>query len=132
MQIKFDISPERATAEFMKDRYTDDELACVERFIESAHDEHLERQKAEKKAEEEYRKARNDDLNNFVLPSPSSDEEDNMEDHKYYVAQKVPIDDQNPYVDLDRMNETYPNIVKEHPMLSRSYRRAATISLTFK
>jgi len=59
------------------------------------------------------------------------DEEDNMEDHKYYVAQKVPIDDQNPYVDLDRMNETYPNIVKEHPMLSRSYRRAATISLTF-
>lgn len=53
------------------------------------------------------------------------------EDHKYYVAQKWAIDENHPYIDLDYMNKTKPNSVKEHPMLSRSYRRAATIPLNF-
>jgi len=58
--------------------------------------------------------------------------DNNKEDHKYYMAEKVPIDDRHPYIDLDKMNRTNPNIVKEHPMLSRSYRRAATIPLKFR
>ena len=56
----------------------------------------------------------------------------NTEDHKYYLAQNVRIDDNHPYVDLDEMNRTQPNSVKEHHMLSRSYRRAATIPLNFR
>ena len=48
------------------------------------------------------------------------------------MAQQWPIDEKHPYVDLDKMNKTTPNSVKEHPMLSRSYRRAATIPLNFR
>jgi hypothetical protein len=53
------------------------------------------------------------------------------EDHKYYIAEKVKLGQDHPYIDLDEMNRTNPSLVKEHPMLSRSYRRAATIPLKF-
>jgi len=58
-----------------------------------------------------------------------SDYESNTEDHKYYLAEKIEHNRQ--YVDLDNLSKTNPKLVKEHPMLSRSYRRAATIPLTF-
>ena len=54
------------------------------------------------------------------------------EDHKYYIAEKVKLGQDHPYIDLDEMNKTNPSLVKEHPMLSRSYRRAATIPLKFR
>ena len=54
------------------------------------------------------------------------------EDHKYYIAEKVKLGQDHPYIDLDEMNRTNPSLVKEHPMLSRSYRRAATIPLKFR
>lgn len=49
--------------------------------------------------------------------------------HKYY---KMNISDYgSAWVDLDRLNTTQNGIVKEHSMLSKSYRRAATINLNF-
>ena len=52
-----------------------------------------------------------------------------QEPHRYYRSD--PIDFTNTWVDLDELNKTQ-GIVKEHPMLSKSYRRAATITLKFK
>lgn len=49
--------------------------------------------------------------------------------HKYY---KMNISDYGTaWVDLDMLNVTANGIVKEHSMLSKSYRRAATINLNF-
>ena len=48
---------------------------------------------------------------------------------KYYSS--IPKSFSDTFVDLDKLNSTTGK-VKEHPMLSKSYRRAATIPLTFK
>ena len=66
------------------------------------------------------------------LNDNNDEEHSTTEDHKYYLAEKVLIDQEHPYINLDEMKEKYPDTVKEHPMLSRSYRRAATIPLTFR
>ena len=57
--------------------------------------------------------------------------DDDKEDHKYYIAEVITSENQ-PYIDLDELNKTTPHIVSEHPMLSKSYRRAATIPLQFR
>merc|ERR1711976_334750 len=57
---------------------------------------------------------------------------DNDTLHKYYMHTIVQGKDY--FYDLDRHNFSGPNMgkVKEHDMLSQSYRRAATINLSFK
>jgi len=50
--------------------------------------------------------------------------------HKYYKSQEH--DFNAAWIDLDEFNQTYPGSVKKHGMLSKSYRRAATISLKFE
>jgi len=54
------------------------------------------------------------------------------EDHyKYYNSTFVPFDGN--WIDLEEWNQTtHPGIVNQHSMLSKSYRRAATIALKFK
>lgn len=55
--------------------------------------------------------------------------------HKYYKKQFVPENKFSDfYRDLDTMNISgaFKGLVKEHSMLSQSYRRAATINLKFK
>ena len=49
--------------------------------------------------------------------------------HKYYKMNTS--DYRSAWVDLDELNTTQNGIVKEHSMLSKSYRRAATINLNF-
>lgn len=55
----------------------------------------------------------------------------NMQEHyKYYNSTFIPFNDS--WIDLEEWNKTtHPGIVYQHSMLSRSYRRAATISLKF-
>ena len=48
---------------------------------------------------------------------------------KYYSS--IPKKFSDTFVDLDQLNRTTGD-VKEHPMLSKSYRRAATIPLSFR
>ena len=48
---------------------------------------------------------------------------------KYYSS--IPKNFSDTFVDLDALNRTTGG-VKEHPMLSKSYRRAATIPLSFR
>jgi len=52
--------------------------------------------------------------------------------HKYYSSKKVHFE--SAWIDLEKWNksESHPGIVQEHSMLSKSYRRAATISLKFQ
>lgn len=57
-------------------------------------------------------------MNSTVGPSDS---------HKYYVGHFVA--DGKSWVDLDKLNQS---LVKEHKMLSKSYRRAATVPLSFE
>lgn len=52
-----------------------------------------------------------------------------QDDVKYY--ENVPASYSDMWVDLDSLNAS-SGIVKEHPMLSKSYRRAATIKLSFR
>jgi len=54
------------------------------------------------------------------------------EDHyKYYNSTFVPFEGN--WIDLEEWNKTiHPGIVNQHSMLSKSYRRAATIALKFK
>lgn len=50
---------------------------------------------------------------------------------KYYKNVTIPFN--NTWIDLEEWNKTtHPGIVYQHSMLSKSYRRAATISLKFK
>jgi len=50
--------------------------------------------------------------------------------HKYYNSSTY--DFKRSWIDLEQWNKTkHPGIVKQHSMLSQSYRRAATIALTF-
>lgn len=52
------------------------------------------------------------------------------DNHKYYSSSTFPF--KNSWIDLNEWNNTkHPGIVHEHSMLSKSYRRAATIALTF-
>jgi len=60
---------------------------------------------------------------------------DNMsrssDDHRYYISEPSPF--QESWINLTEWNSTkHPGIVQEHAMLSKSYRRAATISLKFQ
>jgi len=72
-------------------------------------------------------------LANKTLPDKSIDGTDDTGDgihpdsHKYYVGHFVA--DGGSWVDLDKLNHS---IVKEHKMLSKSYRRAATVPLSFE
>lgn len=50
--------------------------------------------------------------------------------HKYYSSSFVPYE--HTWVDLDVLNSSGKANVQEHKMLSKSYRRAATIKLNFK
>jgi len=51
--------------------------------------------------------------------------------HKYYNSSQY--DFKSSWIDLNEWNKTkHPGIVHEHSMLSKSYRRAATIALTFQ
>jgi len=52
-----------------------------------------------------------------------------MDSHKYYVGHFV--EDSNLWVDLDKLKQQNDSMVKEHKMLSKSYRRAATVPLSF-
>lgn len=57
-------------------------------------------------------------------------ETDSLQDaHKYYVGQFVK--DNSLWVDLDKLKQENDSMVKEHKMLSKSYRRAATVPLSF-
>lgn len=51
------------------------------------------------------------------------------EHYKYYNSSFVPFGPS--WVDLEKWNISNPGIVKTHEMLSKSYRRAATIPLNF-
>lgn len=53
------------------------------------------------------------------------------DEYKYYKQSQIPFEQS--WIDLERWNGTvHPGIVVQHTMLSKSYRRAATISLKFK
>merc|ERR1712141_315589 len=55
---------------------------------------------------------------------------DNTDHHKYYNSTFTSFN--GSWIDLEEWNKTiHPGIVFEHPMLSKSYRRAATIPLKF-
>ena len=54
----------------------------------------------------------------------------NTDHHKYYNSTFTSFN--GSWIDLEEWNKTiHPGIVFEHPMLSKSYRRAATIPLKF-
>jgi len=57
------------------------------------------------------------------------DTKNDTEHYKYYNSSFVPF--RESWVDLENWNQTTPGIVKTHEMLSKSYRRAATIPLNF-
>ena len=52
-----------------------------------------------------------------------------QDEHKYYESQ--PVNYSTAWIDLDRLNRTGSGIVRDHELLSQSYRRAATITLSF-
>ena len=62
-------------------------------------------------------------LTNFYTPIQDPDQD------KYYSS--IPKNFSDTFVDLDALNRTTGG-VKEHQMLSKSYRRAATIPLSFR
>lgn len=64
--------------------------------------------------------------NNFTR---GGDGEEDPDQDKYYSS--IPKNFVDTFVDLDQLNRTTGD-VKEHPMLSKSYRRAATIPLSFR
>jgi len=103
--------------------------------------------KVESEAEDDYDDTRhfvNSDLNNKAEVDSQDFEKDLMskvknkeitdatninnstDSHKYYVGHFVA--DGKSWVDLDKFNKS---LVKEHKMLSKSYRRAATVPLSF-
>jgi len=57
------------------------------------------------------------------------DTKNDTEHYKYYNSSFVPFGPS--WVDLEKWNISNPGIVKTHEMLSKSYRRAATIPLNF-
>jgi len=77
----------------------------------------------------------NDNTFNASIESHLKDDNltvDSATDHfKYYNSTYVTFEDN--WIDLDEWNRTtHPGIVNQHSMLSKSYRRAATIALKFK
>lgn len=55
---------------------------------------------------------------------------ENEDHYKYYNSTFISFN--SSWIDLEEWNRTNPGIVYQHSMLSKSYRRAATISLKFK
>lgn len=71
-------------------------------------------------------------FNTTIDPNLKTDHMNQSADnHKYYMSE--PSSFEKSWIDLKEWNTTkHPGIVQEHAMLSKSYRRAATISLKFQ